>query len=91
MFNMVLHGVTWFLKPPLPPPPVCRALLPRTFLQMVGQKVLFHATQQLPVLSSLPEDLPEAVLQALFTQPFAEAVEMVGLAGWPDTTPCWIA
>ncbi|MEW5312515.1 MAG: hypothetical protein WDW38_004145 [Sanguina aurantia] len=53
-----------------------RALLPRTFLQMVGQKVLFHATQQLPVLSSLPEDLPEAVLQALFTQPFAEAVEM---------------
>lgn len=44
---------------------------------MVGQKLLFHATQQLPVLFSLPEDLPDALLRAMYSQPFAEAVEVV--------------
>ncbi|KAL6753236.1 hypothetical protein V8C86DRAFT_2732580 [Haematococcus lacustris] len=49
--------------------------LPRSHLQMVGQELLWHAAKVLPALSSLPEPVPAYVLSALYSKPWAEAVQ----------------
>ena len=46
-------------------------------LQLVGQKLLFHATQQLPVLASLPDTVPVEIIRSLYTRPFVQALQMV--------------
>ena len=48
-------------------------------LQLVGQKLLFHATQQLPVLACLPHQVKDSIIQALYTRPFVQAIRMVSL------------
>ncbi|KAG1657376.1 hypothetical protein FOA52_007575 [Chlamydomonas sp. UWO 241] len=52
------------------------AVTPVTYLQLVGQKILYHAAIQLPVLASLPEEIDPRVVCALYTQPFIQAVNM---------------
>lgn len=59
----------------------CRSVLPHTYLQMVGQKLLFHAQRQLPALTALPTQLPDEVFMALYVRPFAQAVMLVSVAG----------
>ncbi|KAG2493926.1 hypothetical protein HYH03_007858 [Edaphochlamys debaryana] len=51
-------------------------IMPFTYLQMVGQKLLYHATLQVPCLLQLPERIPEWVLRSLYARPFAEAVRL---------------
>ncbi|KAF6255360.1 hypothetical protein COO60DRAFT_227963 [Scenedesmus sp. NREL 46B-D3] len=51
-------------------------LLPRTYLQLVGQKLLGCAGATLPVLLSLPEPPPDWLLRGLFTDPFAQALQL---------------
>ena len=46
-------------------------------LQLVGQKLLYHASQQLPVLASLPDAVKDDVIEALYTRPFVQAIQMV--------------
>ncbi|KXZ55097.1 hypothetical protein GPECTOR_3g251 [Gonium pectorale] len=51
-----------------------RGLLEQQDQQMVGQKLLYHAAQQLPAVLSLPERPPHWLLGALYVRPFAEAL-----------------
>ncbi|GAX76203.1 hypothetical protein CEUSTIGMA_g3647.t1 [Chlamydomonas eustigma] len=53
---------------------MCSSMAPATFLQLMGQRLLYHATLQLPVLASLPDEVHESVLQALYTRPFVHAI-----------------
>lgn len=45
-------------------------------LQMVGQKLLYHAATQLPALNSLPTRMSPWVLASLYVQPFAAALSL---------------
>eukprot|EP00878_Enallax_costatus_P024336 GHUV01025969.1.p1 GENE.GHUV01025969.1~~GHUV01025969.1.p1 ORF type:complete len:841 (+),score=309.56 GHUV01025969.1:338-2860(+) len=53
-----------------------QALLPATYLQLVGQKLLGQAAVAMPVLLSLPDTPPDWILRSLFTKPFAEALRL---------------
>jgi hypothetical protein len=50
-------------------------------LQMVGQKLLFHAANQFPALLALPSAIPSYVIFSLYTRPFAEALRLVSSGG----------
>ena len=53
-----------------------RQMLPRTYLQMVAQKLLYHAVRQLPQMLQLPQRMPSYVMASLYTRPFGEAVKL---------------
>lgn len=55
-------------------------------LQMVGQKLLYHAAVQLPVLATLPDAIQPAIIRGLYTLPFARAVSMVSRS--PTSVAC---
>jgi len=47
-------------------------------MQLIGQTLLYQASQQLPVLASLPDTVKDDVIQELYTKPFVQAINMVG-------------
>ncbi|GLC60011.1 hypothetical protein PLESTB_001563500 [Pleodorina starrii] len=51
-------------------------ITPRTYLQVVGQKLLHHAALQVPCMAELPEQIPDWTLRILYGRPFAEAVRL---------------
>ena len=50
------------------------AFLPMTYLQIVGQKILYHASTELPFISSLPSSECGSAVLSLYARPFTSAV-----------------
>lgn len=56
---------------------LARAVAPRTYLQLVGSRLLARWAQEVPALAQLPHVPPHAMVACLYTRPWAEAVRLV--------------